>query len=148
MDPDRARGAQHRRQRIVVARAVQAARDRRHRDRHRRRQRGDDRAAVASAAHRLQRPPRGGRRRVMITVADPGRRRRSSRVIAGLDLGRAAQPARVAPAQVIVSVGAAVAVGAGALRGVVLAMRIPEARQIARMLAVRRLRADSAALVP
>ena len=47
---------------VVVARALRAARDRRHRDRHRGRQRGDDRRQAHCLRRELRRP-RGGRAR-------------------------------------------------------------------------------------
>ena len=118
---------------VVSRRALQAAGHRRPDHRHRRRQRGDDRAAGLPPADRLQRPPRGApddddhrahRRRLRAA-------RRPSRGSSGTCSTRcsAARCPRRSSAS-----AAAGAAGVLVYMRAVLAMRIPEAHQVRRLI--------------
>ena len=122
---------------VVSRRAVRAAGHRRRRARHRRGDGGDDRRPGVLPAAPDRRP--AARHHAEGDRADPrrgrgARRRRLRRLV------RARRGARASRcAAQIVSVGGALALGSAAYAAVVLALRIPEARQILDLFA-RRLR--------
>ena len=132
--PTQPGGDQHDRRRDRQCRALQAARDRGLGDRDRGRERDHDRAAAAPAADRLQRPPRAGAD-ADDHGSDPGRDRRSwRRSRGGFGLGSIDRWARSLH-RADRSPSAWRSPLACLLYGkLVLAMRIPEARQIQALL--------------